>query len=91
MFIFYWPSDKSVCLWNRRLGFDSKSGQTNNFKIGITTFLLDAGLQPGGGVEGLCHRAKFCSPREIQLFIRAYSGVHLVANSAKIGKYLPNA
>ena len=37
-----WASSKSVCLWSCKLGFDSGSGQTNNFKIGIHSFLLDA-------------------------------------------------
>ena len=30
-----WPSGKSVRLWSYSLGFDSESGQTNDFKIGI--------------------------------------------------------
>ena len=29
------PSDKSVCLRSCGLGFDSESGQSNDFKIGI--------------------------------------------------------
>ena len=33
-----WPSDESVQLRSCRLGFDSKSGQTNGFKIGIHSF-----------------------------------------------------
>ena len=33
-----WPSGKSGCLRSCRLGFDSKSGQTNDFKIGIDSF-----------------------------------------------------
>ena len=33
-----WPSGKSIRLENCRLGFDSESGQTNNFKIGIHSF-----------------------------------------------------
>ena len=33
-----WPSGKSVRLWSSRLGFDSESGQTNDFKIGIHSF-----------------------------------------------------
>ena len=33
-----WPSDKSVCLWSCRLGFDSERGRTNDFKIGIHSF-----------------------------------------------------
>ena len=36
------PSGKSVRLWSGRLGFDSESGQTNSFKIGNHSFLLDA-------------------------------------------------
>ena len=39
-----WPSGKSVCLWSCRLGFGSKSDQTNDFQMGIlfTASLLDA-------------------------------------------------
>ena len=33
-----WPSGKSVRFGSCRLGFDSKSGQTNDFKIGIHSF-----------------------------------------------------
>ena len=33
-----WPSGKSVCLESCRLGFDSESGQTNDFKIDIHSF-----------------------------------------------------
>ena len=33
-----WPSGKSVRLGSRRLGFDSKSRQTNDFKIGIHSY-----------------------------------------------------
>ena len=33
-----WPSDKSVRLGSCRLGFDSKSGLTNDYKIGIYSF-----------------------------------------------------
>ena len=33
-----WPSGKSVHLGSCRLGFDSESGQTNDFKIGIYSF-----------------------------------------------------
>ena len=33
-----WPSGKSVRLWSCRLRFDSESGQTNDFKIGIHSF-----------------------------------------------------
>ena len=35
---FRWPSCNSVRLWNCRLGFDSKSGQLHDFKIGIYCF-----------------------------------------------------
>ena len=35
-----WPSGKSVCLWSCRLDFDSESGQTNDFKIGIASLLV---------------------------------------------------
>ena len=34
-----WPSGKSVRLWNCKLGFDSESDQTDNFKIAIYSFL----------------------------------------------------
>ena len=37
-----WPSDKNVCIRSYRLGFDSKSGQTKNLKIGIYSSQLDA-------------------------------------------------
>ena len=30
-----WPSGKSVDLWSCKLEFDSESGQTNDFKIGV--------------------------------------------------------
>ena len=33
-----WPSGKSVCLGSCTLGFDSKPGQTNDFKINIHSF-----------------------------------------------------
>ena len=33
-----WRRAKSVRLWSCRLGFDSESGQTNHFKIGIHSF-----------------------------------------------------
>ena len=33
-----WPSSESVHLGSCRLGFDSESGQTNDFKIGIHSF-----------------------------------------------------
>ena len=33
-----WPSGKSIRLGSSELGFDSKSGQTNDFKIGIHSF-----------------------------------------------------
>ena len=33
-----WPSGKSVRAGSCRLGFDSKSGQTNDFKIDIQSF-----------------------------------------------------
>ena len=33
-----WPSGKSVRLGSGRLWFDSESGQTNDFKIGIPSF-----------------------------------------------------
>ena len=33
-----WPSGKSVRLGSCRLGFDSESSQTNDFKIGIHSF-----------------------------------------------------
>ena len=36
MFERIWP--KSVRLWSCRIGFDSESGQTNDFKIGIYSF-----------------------------------------------------
>ena len=36
------PSGKSVRLGSCRLGIDSESGQTNDLKIGIHSFLLDA-------------------------------------------------
>ena len=36
-----WPSGESVRLGSCRLGFDSESGQTNDFRIGIHSFLLD--------------------------------------------------
>ena len=32
-----WPSDKSV-LWSCSLGFDSESGQTNDFRIDMHSF-----------------------------------------------------
>ena len=34
-----WPSGKSVYLKSCRLGFVSESGQINDFKIGIHSFL----------------------------------------------------
>ena len=34
-----WPSGESVRLGSCRLGFGSESGQTNDFKIGIYSFL----------------------------------------------------
>ena len=37
-----WPSGKIVRLESCKLGFDSKSGQTNGFKIVFTASLLDA-------------------------------------------------
>ena len=33
-----WASGKSIYLWSCRLGFDSESGQINDFKIGIHSF-----------------------------------------------------
>ena len=33
-----WPSGKSVRIGSCGLGFDSESGQTNDFKIGIHSF-----------------------------------------------------
>ena len=33
-----WPSGKCVCLWSCRLGFDSQSGKTNDFKTGVHSF-----------------------------------------------------
>ena len=32
---------KSVCYWNGRFGFDSRSGQTKVYKNNIHSFLLD--------------------------------------------------
>ena len=33
-----WLSGKSVRLWSSKHGFDSESGQTNDFEIGIYSF-----------------------------------------------------
>ena len=33
-----WPSGKSARLWSCRLEFDSKFGQTNDFKVGVHSF-----------------------------------------------------
>ena len=44
-----WPSGKSVCLGSSRLGFHSSSGQTNDFKIGIHSFLAWR-----SALKGLC-------------------------------------
>ena len=33
-----WPSSKSACLWSGRHGFNSESGQTNDFKRVIHGF-----------------------------------------------------
>ena len=45
-----WPSSKSVRLASCRLGFNSKPGQTNDFKMGIYSLpasrAVDLGLIP---------------------------------------------